>query len=41
MDNDYFRIGVLPEIGGRIFSAIDKTKTATSFLAGISLNRFC
>ena len=26
LENEYVRIGVLPEIGGRIFEAVDKSK---------------
>ncbi len=25
LENEYLRIGVLPEVGGRIFEGIDKT----------------
>ena len=32
MENDYIKISVLPELGGRIFSALDKTNNYDFFL---------
>ena len=31
LENEYLKIGVLPEIGGRIFSAVDKTNNYDFF----------
>jgi hypothetical protein len=39
LENEYVRIGILPEVGGRLFEAVDKSNGYILFTGSMSLNR--